>query len=71
MAEADDESSDVVGMMLVDDGEVSEELLRVFEALVSVVDVSNEGLEVVSRGIVLVVVNVVVLSEYVNAKEMD
>lgn len=70
MAEADDESSDVVRMMLVDDEEVSEELLRAFEALVSVVDVSNEGLEVVSRGIVLVVVNVVVLSEYVNANEM-
>jgi len=70
VAEADDESSDVVRMMLVDDEEVSEELLRAFEALVSVVDVSNEGLEVVSRGIVLVVVNVVVLSEYVNANEM-
>ncbi len=69
MAEADDESTDVVGMTLLDNREVTEELLRVLEARASVVDVIDEGLEVVSTGIVLVVVKVVVLSEYVNADE--
>jgi len=69
VAEADDESTDVVGMTLLDNREVTEELLRVLEARASVVDVIDEGLEVVSTGIVLVVVKVVVLSEYVNADE--
>jgi len=69
VAEADDKSTGFVGTLLDDREEVLEELLGVCEAPASVVDVSDEGLEVVSKGIVLVVVNVVVLSKYVNANE--